>query len=386
MAWYDITYACGHEGREQIYGPVKNRQWIADRKAEKLCPDCYAADLAAQREAENRESAEKAKEEGLPALVGTEKQVAYGETCRVKLMEALERLFENQQILERWKNDGHDHEDITNAFASLTQKASAAWWIETKREVQTELDGYKLLEKFIPPKDTPLITADEKAAIEAETTVYPENPKTKTVATIFTDGEKLVIKFPERREDFRLLMREKMNMTWRDRWERAITEFNSPVEDRIIEAGHVLLAYGFAVRIADRTWRERAIAGDFTPEQTRWIYESENRVGLISILWDRKTEDYYKVARRLPTSRWSSPVVTVQPSAYEEVEDFARKYDFTIHPSAQKLLGSARLAHESALKVKVEEKTREFEKPSTKPQDLVVPEEVVIDEEFRDDD
>jgi len=56
MAWYYGTYACGHEGRENIIGPTKNRQWIADRKFEGLCYECYQAKLAADRETANKEA------------------------------------------------------------------------------------------------------------------------------------------------------------------------------------------------------------------------------------------------------------------------------------------------------------------------------------------
>lgn len=27
MAWTTITYACGHEGKEQVYGSQKEREW-----------------------------------------------------------------------------------------------------------------------------------------------------------------------------------------------------------------------------------------------------------------------------------------------------------------------------------------------------------------------
>lgn len=47
MAWYDITYKCGHEGREQIYGTNVHGErearaaWLSEHK---LCPDCYKAE------------------------------------------------------------------------------------------------------------------------------------------------------------------------------------------------------------------------------------------------------------------------------------------------------------------------------------------------------
>jgi hypothetical protein len=386
VAWFYIAYACGHDGREQIYGPMKNREWIAEQRAQKVCHECYATDLAQRRAIENHESAEKAKEEGLPNLIGTEKQVAYGETCRVKLFEALEKLFENRQILDHWEKDGHDQDDLANAFAVIAQETSAAWWIDTQKLIQTTLEGYKFVEKFIPSKDISVLTIDEKAAIDAETTVIPENAVTHTVATIATQGDRLTISFPERRDNFRTLVKSELGMTWSDtHWSRKITVFSGSMDDRIVEAGNVLLVAGYPVRIADMILRERAIAGDFAPEQTKWIFVHDNHPGLICISWNRHTEDYYDVARRLPTSQWHNPNVYVRSSAYEEIIDFAARYHFSIRPSAQKLMDAAKKTYDDALRVKVN--TPDAIPPSdhsATPNELEVPSEVMIDAEFRD--
>lgn len=53
MAWYDITYKCGHTGREQICGTnvhgerEKRAAWIAENK---LCPECYKAAMRKKNE------------------------------------------------------------------------------------------------------------------------------------------------------------------------------------------------------------------------------------------------------------------------------------------------------------------------------------------------
>ena len=68
MAWYYGTYSCGHEGRTNIIGPTKNRQWIADRRFMDLCPDCYKVYLEQEREKANALALEKAKEMESPEL------------------------------------------------------------------------------------------------------------------------------------------------------------------------------------------------------------------------------------------------------------------------------------------------------------------------------
>lgn len=97
MAKYHGTHACGHEGVTNIVGPTKNRQWIADRHFEKLCPECWEKKLIEDRERANAEAAAKAVEMELPELTGTEKQVAWANTLRQQLIEKCEEKFEQAE-------------------------------------------------------------------------------------------------------------------------------------------------------------------------------------------------------------------------------------------------------------------------------------------------
>lgn len=56
MAWYHGTYSCGHEGRINLIGPTKDREWKKEREFSGLCPECYKKKLEAQRKAENEAS------------------------------------------------------------------------------------------------------------------------------------------------------------------------------------------------------------------------------------------------------------------------------------------------------------------------------------------
>lgn len=48
MGWCDITYCCGHVGRERLGGSnaARNR-YVADAAQYRLCPECYRADRSA---------------------------------------------------------------------------------------------------------------------------------------------------------------------------------------------------------------------------------------------------------------------------------------------------------------------------------------------------
>lgn len=71
MAWYYGTYSCGHEGRVNIIGPTKDRQWKADRHFEHMCPECYEKWQEEERDRKSREATEKSKEMELPELART---------------------------------------------------------------------------------------------------------------------------------------------------------------------------------------------------------------------------------------------------------------------------------------------------------------------------
>jgi len=388
MAWYNITYACGHEGREQIYGPTKNRQWIADRKAEGLCPDCYQKELKRKHEEENAKAAEVNKEYGLPELIGTPKQVAWAETCRRDLIAKIQKVIDEElEHIDESKKDV-PLKRLTIALQHIMSQESAAWWIDN-RGLEGRYEIVSLLAKHYKEANSEpekkLIEA-EKIAIEAEATVRPENPVTETVAEILVKDDSVEIVFPEKRDDFRELVKSTLKMKWEGRWVRKLVPRNGTPVDRAAEAGHRLLAAGFPIRIFDAAIREKAIRGEYEPECTRWILTrtSGEYNGWLVVSWECP-DDFYKAARRLPGSRYSSPCVVVRPEHYEEVLDFAAKYGFKISASAQAFIDAAREIRERALVPHIDEPEKvKHIVTSGKPPVLEVPSEVGIADEFKD--
>ena len=100
MAWYYGTYSCGHKGRVNIIGPVKDRQWKADREFSKMCPECYKQYLKKQREKEILEAKKKAEEMKLPELIGTEKQVAWAIVLRNQLINKFNKAMNDEDYME----------------------------------------------------------------------------------------------------------------------------------------------------------------------------------------------------------------------------------------------------------------------------------------------
>jgi len=86
MAKWNVTRECGHEEEIQIYGPGKDRESKAEYEATKLCGTCYQAKIQADRKAESEQAAEQSKATGLPALQGSDKQVAWAESVRAEYL------------------------------------------------------------------------------------------------------------------------------------------------------------------------------------------------------------------------------------------------------------------------------------------------------------
>lgn len=348
MAWYYGTFSCGHEGRVNIVGPTKNRQWIADKKFSGLCEECYEKKLAEDRERENAAAAEKAKEMELPELKGSEKQVAWANTLRQKLIDNVEEILED--IEERKGN-----RDLANSIFDyiLTNKTEAKWYIDNR----VCFGNHKMLEilfddihKEMPTEEK---IREEKAIAEinAEATVYPENCRTNaTVEIRILDGK--VAAIFEKDDRFMRIVKE-LNYSWSGQaWERRIGLTTGSAVDRAAELGNKLLNAGFPIILIDNEAREKAINGTYEPQCKRWIAKRTKGeyAGWFSIGWTDGS-DLYDMARRLPGSRYDRPNVMVKPEHYEEVEDFANMYGFRLSPGTVELIESAKAAKDAALKV-----------------------------------
>lgn len=143
MAKYSVTYSCGHIATKQLYGPTKDREaYIAYARASRLCPDCYRAAQEELHAAENQASAAANARDGLPALHGSPKQVAWAETIRRQALDAAG----NQVRVLTARPGAAEHLGITPAEAEmhvavanaraedarreLEHQASASWWID----------------------------------------------------------------------------------------------------------------------------------------------------------------------------------------------------------------------------------------------------------------
>lgn len=149
MAKYNVTYSCGHSDTVQLYGPGRDRErkieWMEESG---LCPDCYKAKMQAQRDAAHKEAGEKAASylstrPDLPALVGSEKQIAWANTIRAGILADAEKYGE---ALTKAPQPGEGGDLVRKLYpiwyTDLCGQSSAKWWIDHRQQSHDEImDG-----------------------------------------------------------------------------------------------------------------------------------------------------------------------------------------------------------------------------------------------------
>ena len=379
VAKYSVTYACGHTDTVNLIGPKRTREWMLKDKETQVCPDCYRAELEAKREAERAAALAEAAEQELPALVGTEKQVAWALTLRKKYLEVLDGVLQRAAL-----QASVDRVLAQQAVESIQREPSAVWWIEhgqqpSDREIMALIaKRYKELLDLREAAGT--ATAEEALA---EATVRPDSPVSEIPVQIRIRENTVEAVYPERNDTLREIVKGR-GFAWNGSlWARKINLFAGTPAERAAEIGNLLLRAGFVIQIFDEVAREMAVSGTYEPEYVRWITKlvDGTYAGWFALSWERDNETIYAAGRKIAGSRWSKPNVVVPAAQYEAILDLADEFGFHLSPGALKLIEAARTAKEAALIVRPEagpEPIRGEPKEQTAPGE--------IDADLRDDD
>lgn len=405
MGWETVEHCCGHQVDHQLYG---NRAWRArqaERLAQELCPDCKQA----ERDKENRKAAEANVEAGYPPLEGTEKQIAWAETIRHDMLAVAEAVDEawstvrddNQsdwkQVLRKSGQPFVACENLLrNAVKSvggsareafmraLCEQTKASWWIDHRGNYYDVVqDIAAQIKADAPDKEDSLVAREAKQ----EAILRPEDEVVcDTVIELALAGGVILVKPPEKRDDFQGVMRA-TGCKWdadRRRYVFRPGRHDGDILDRMAEITHALVAAGFLVSLFDAEARRRALEHDFTPRQTRWIGVDGE---WLTITWSRP-DDFYESARSLPGSRYKDGRVLVPTSMVEDVADWAEENGFALDPAVTAYMDKRREALVNAIVLR---NPKAAKKGVTgyvqeKPEELQTPSESSIDEELRDDD
>lgn len=356
MAWYYGTYSCGHDGRTNIIGPCKDREWKSEREFSKMCPECYKEYLAKEREKRNAEAEQAAAEMELPELIGSPAQIKWANTIRMDAINSFEnhidKIKKDFSFLGDYEdevgNGNEEYDEYKIFYASketcllaldygIQTHTQAKFWIDnrlyfSKIFVNFVVEYQKSLKEAIPED-----IKDDIESEKAQLTIKPENATKDGIVIIqYVPDNKLSVSYAKD-EQFRSILKEKgFAFDWeRSAWIKEITEFTGSHDDRAADIGNSLLANGFTVRFESKKQLESAISGSFKPECNRWIKFNKTR-NAFSLSWSGHNDTLYTASKKLPESKWSNGCMTVPLEYYNQVIDFAETMGFQLSAAAQK--------------------------------------------------
>ncbi|SCZ64119.1 hypothetical protein SAMN03097708_02567 [Thiohalomonas denitrificans] len=147
-----VNHACGHIALHPFYGD-DDVAW--DERVHQLadtpCRLCQAEEMAKERKQKADEARLAAREQGLPPLEGSEKQVEWAEGIRIKAFSAVNKVLKwTDQVSAEAEAEDPDHwstvtQGIKRAIAYLEEQVDAKWWIDHRHGIMNNLDGGRAL-------------------------------------------------------------------------------------------------------------------------------------------------------------------------------------------------------------------------------------------------
>jgi hypothetical protein len=197
----------------------------------------------------------------------------------------------------------------------------------------------KLIEYAASPE-----MADE---LRAAVTALPNllRPAGKLASSLVTDiklaGGVITADFPERHDGFLEVIKDASYHWTGVAWIRTMTKFTGAAEDRMAELASALLEAGFKVRIHNAVAEAKVLAGEYEPEQTRWLVRNvrpgHDYDGWFRLMWGRN-ENLYESANSLPGARWRDKMMLVPPAAFGELMDYAGSNGFAVTDAAKEIV------------------------------------------------
>lgn len=351
MAWYYGVFACGHEGRVGVIGPLKNRPWKIEQALGKKCPDCYEKERKEKMEQACIEAKIKSEEYELPVLSGSDKQIRWANIIRIELLDYIQSLITedgSDRILKKAVNRlGIEKNELSDLYQYIaSNKLSAVWYIDRRDSIDDVL-----ISKLFTEYEQSLVQEKEKdikELVDAEAILKPVEQKYSGIVDIkVIDG--YIKAYYEKNDDFIRIVK-KFHYTWEGVWRLKVTFRQENVADRVAELGNELLRNGFVIKIIESEARRKAVSGDFEPACYKWVTKANNN---FKITWHGKDDTLYRRARKLSSSEWNNGGVTVKVAYYNEVQEFADKEGFKLSPGAKELLETYKSEFEKVTPVEV---------------------------------
>ena len=113
---YEVTRICGHEEDIVLYQSRKRSEYRIAQEEEKICWEC---------EKDQEYQTALSQNDGLPTLIGSEKQIKWAESIRRSKLDLWQE-FVDKEVSEE------DMEMVHEYTVKLEGKDSASWWINNR--------------------------------------------------------------------------------------------------------------------------------------------------------------------------------------------------------------------------------------------------------------
>lgn len=300
------------------------------------CLDCYKK----EQEEKTAKIVEEAIKSGLPALVGSEKQVKWAFKIRSKFIDFADRIYNKyNSMIDENSADADELRRIVNlillAKKKMLEEESASKWIDKESSFEEEFMNLvnQLSETETDSQENE--TSESKESDE----IVPENQQHGTVQILVSE-DKVSARYPKD-DTFRSLIKE-AGYSWSAGdicWYRKITKLNGPALDRAAELANKLLLAGFAVKCKDAQVRKMALDASFEPECDRWITAcvSGSYAGWLAISLG-KDKAMYNEAKKIKGAKYSSGNFYAPVAKYQLVIDYAEMHGYKFSDGAKELI------------------------------------------------
>lgn len=134
---YTVTFSCGHTGVVELFGKSADREkkleWYQDTA---VCPDCYKKSWDMQRLEERQQAYENAKKMNLPALTGSDKQIAWAVTIRDRFFSLLNAYIDSHAKNTKTEAGKTFFRELKlRAQAFFSAQTKAVYWIDNRWEL-----------------------------------------------------------------------------------------------------------------------------------------------------------------------------------------------------------------------------------------------------------
>jgi len=136
MGKYGVDYSCGHHGTVELFGKVSEREKRVEWMERGVCPECFRKQKEEEKRIANEQAAKDNAEIGLPALVGSEKQIAWAESIRKNALNSPWNTVVKNLVIED-ANKKALYQKALELREHLEKETSAKWWIDHRNTVDS---------------------------------------------------------------------------------------------------------------------------------------------------------------------------------------------------------------------------------------------------------